>query len=52
MGWRDPQPAISRSGLAAAAMLSGNIAPVLAVLQTGLQSPEHQAFVAQLVGTA
>jgi len=39
-------------GLAAAAMLSGDMAQVLAVLQTGLQSPEHQAFVAQLAGTA
>lgn len=36
--------------LAAAAMLSGDMAQVLTVLQTGLQSPEHQTFVAQLAG--
>lgn len=36
--------------LASAAMLSGDLAQVLTVLQTGLQSPEHQAFVAQLAG--
>lgn len=36
--------------LAAAAMLSGDMAQVLTVLQMGLQSPEHQAFVAQLAG--
>lgn len=34
--------------LAAAAILSGDMAQVLTGLQTGLQSPEHEAFVAQL----
>ncbi len=34
--------------LAVDAMLSGDMAPVLAVLQAGLQSPEHQDFVDQL----
>lgn len=34
--------------LAADAMLSGDMAQVLAVLQAGLQSPEHQDFVDQL----
>lgn len=38
--------------LATTAMLSGNMAQVLAVLQMGLQSPEHQAFVAQLSNPA
>ncbi|HIK46001.1 MAG TPA: Uma2 family endonuclease [Leptolyngbyaceae cyanobacterium M65_K2018_010] len=33
--------------LAVEAMLSGNMAEVLRALQAGLQSPEHQAFVAQ-----
>ncbi|NJL44683.1 MAG: Uma2 family endonuclease [Leptolyngbyaceae cyanobacterium SM2_3_12] len=31
------------------AMLSGHMAQVLAILQTGLQSPEYQAFVDQLL---
>ena len=34
--------------LVAAAILSGDMAQVLTGLQTGLQSPEHEAFVAQL----
>jgi Uma2 family endonuclease len=38
--------------LAANAMLSGDMAQVLTVLQMGLQSPEHQAFVAQLSAPA
>jgi hypothetical protein len=35
--------------LAADAMLSGDMAQVLAVLQTGLQSPEHQDSLDQLL---
>ena len=34
--------------LAVAAMLAGDMAQVLAGVQSGLQSPEHQAFVDQL----
>jgi Uma2 family endonuclease len=38
--------------LAANAMLSGDMAQVLTGLQTGLQSPEYQDFVAQLSAPA
>jgi Uma2 family endonuclease len=34
--------------LDAAALLAGDLARVLAVVQTGIQTPEHQAFVEQL----
>ena len=37
--------------LAAAAMLAGDMAQVLTVLQTGLQSPTHKALAADLSGT-
>lgn len=38
--------------LAVSALLSGEITTVLAVLQQGLSSPEHQAFVQQLTNTS
>jgi hypothetical protein len=33
------------------AMLAGNLAQVLGVVQQGIQSPEHQAFIDQLNST-
>jgi Uma2 family endonuclease len=38
--------------LAVNAMLAGDMAQVLTVLQTGLQSPEHRAFATQLAASS
>jgi hypothetical protein len=49
-----PADGVYRSGvfpglwLDAAALLAGKLACVLAVVQTGIQTPEHQAFVEPL----